>query len=53
MNGGNFVALRADGKRVRKADPMYTVVPYIMDKRNDAMNMITVENENAKLEITV
>lgn len=43
MNGGNFVALRADGKRVRKADPMYTVVPYIMDKRNDAMNMITVD----------
>lgn len=43
MNGGSFVAFRADGKRVRKADPMYTVVPYIMDKRNDAMNMITVD----------
>ena len=43
MNGGKQVALRADGKRVRKADPMYTVVPYIMDKRNDAMNMITVD----------
>ena len=37
------MALRADGKRVRKADPMYTEVPYIMDKRNDAMNMITVD----------
>ena len=37
------MALRADGKRVRKADPMYTAVPYIMDKRNDAMNMITVD----------
>ncbi len=37
------MALRADGKRVRKADPMYTVVPHIMDKRNDAMNMITVD----------
>ena len=37
------MALRADGKKVRKADPMYTVVPYIMDKRNDAMNMITVD----------
>ena len=37
------MAFRADGKRVRKADPMYTVVPYIMDKRNDAMNMITVD----------
>ena len=37
------MAFRADGKRVKKADPMYTVVPYIMDKRNDAMNMITVD----------
>lgn len=37
------MGFRADGKRVRKADPMYTVVPYIMDKRNDAMNMITVD----------
>lgn len=43
MNGGKRLALRADGKRVRKADPMYTVVPHIMDKRNDAMNMITVD----------
>ena len=37
------MALRADGKRVRKADPMYTVVPHIMAQRNDAMNMITVD----------
>ena len=37
------MALRADGKRVRKADPMYTVVPHIMASRNDAMNMITVD----------
>lgn len=37
------MAFRADGKRVRKSDPMYTVVPYIMDKRNDAMNMTTVD----------
>ncbi len=37
------MAFRADGKRVRNGDPMYTVVPYIMDKRNDAMNMITVD----------
>lgn len=43
MNGGTVMAFRADGKRVRKADPMYTVVPYIMDKRNDAMNMTTVD----------
>lgn len=37
------MAFRADGKRVKKADPMYTVVPFIMDKRYDAMNMITVD----------
>lgn len=37
------MAFRADGKRVRKADPMYTVVPYIMASRNDAMNMTTVD----------
>ncbi len=37
------MAFRADGKRVRKADPMYTVVPYIMNKRYDAMNMTTVD----------
>lgn len=43
MNGGKPLAFRADGKRVRKADPMYTVVPHIMASRNDAMNMITVD----------
>ena len=37
------MAFRADGKRVKKADPMYTVVPFIMNKRYDAMNMITVD----------
>ena len=34
---------RADGKRLKNTDPMYTVVPYIMDKRYDAMNMITLD----------
>ena len=43
MNGGKPLAFRTDGKRVRKADPMYTVVPHIMASRNDAMNMITVD----------
>ncbi len=37
------MALRADGKRDRNIDPMYTVVPYIMSTRNDSMNMITVD----------
>lgn len=35
--------MRADGKRVKKADPMYKVAAYIMNKRVDAMNMITVD----------
>ena len=34
---------RKDGKKVRNADPMYTIVPYIMDKRYDAMNMINLD----------
>lgn len=34
---------RPDGKRLRNTDPMYTVAPYIMDKRYDAMNMITID----------
>lgn len=37
------MALRADGKRVRDIDPLYVVVPYIMNKRYDAMNMTTVD----------
>ena len=35
--------MRADGKRVRNADPLYMIVPHIMDKRYDAMNMITLD----------
>lgn len=34
---------RRDGIRVKDADPMYTIVPYIMNKRYDAMNMITLD----------
>lgn len=34
------MSFRADGKRVKNADPMYTVAPFIMDKRYDSMNMI-------------
>ena len=34
---------RKDGKRVRNADPMYTIVPYIMNKRYDSMNMINLD----------
>ncbi len=35
--------MRADGNRIKKADPMYTVAAYIMNKRIDAMNMITID----------
>lgn len=35
--------MRADGKRLKKIDPMYTVASYIMNKRTDSMNMITVD----------
>lgn len=35
--------MRKDGKRVGCDEPMYNVVPYIMTKRYDAMNMTTVD----------
>ena len=34
--------MRADGKRVKNVDPMYTLAPYFMRKRSDAQNAITV-----------
>ncbi len=34
---------RADGKRLKNVDPMYTVASFVMDKRYDAMNMITID----------
>ncbi len=34
---------RKDGVRVKDPDPMYAIVPYVMDKRYDAMNMITLD----------
>jgi len=35
--------MRADGKKLKKVDPMYKLAPYIMRKRYDAMNMVTVD----------
>lgn len=35
--------MRADGRRLRNVDPMYTIVPHIMTERHDAMNMITLD----------
>ena len=35
--------MRADGKRLRNTDPMYTVATHIMNKRVDSMNMVTLD----------
>ncbi len=35
--------MRKDGIRLKNTNPMYTVVPYIMDKRYDAMNMTEID----------
>lgn len=35
--------MRADGSRVKNADPMYLIAPYIMVKRYDATNMLSVD----------
>ncbi len=42
--------MRKDGIRVKNANPMYTVVPYIMPKRYDAMNMIEVDLPTAPVQ---
>ena len=35
--------MRKDGKKIKITDPMYTLVPYIMEKRYDSMNMIELD----------
>ncbi|MCQ2454764.1 MAG: 2-oxo acid dehydrogenase subunit E2 [Clostridia bacterium] len=35
--------MRKDGKRLKNAEPMYTVAAHIMSKRTDSMNMITID----------
>ncbi len=35
--------MRADGTRLKNIDPMYNVAAHIMNKRTDAMNMITID----------
>lgn len=35
--------MRADGKRAKKVMPMYQVASYIMSRRTDAQNMITLD----------
>lgn len=43
--------MRKDGKRVRGADAMYTLIPYIMKHRYDAMNMIEVDIPIAAMQV--
>ena len=35
--------MRKDGLRVKRANPMYTVMPYILSERVDSMNMIELD----------
>ena len=35
--------MRADGIKLKDIDPMYKVAAYIMNKRYDAMNMVTID----------
>ncbi|MBO7520490.1 MAG: hypothetical protein J6T73_06910 [Clostridia bacterium] len=35
--------MRADGIKLKNIDPMYKVAAYVMDKRYDAMNMVTID----------
>lgn len=35
--------MRADGKRLKHFDPMYTVAAHIMVRRSDSMNMTTID----------
>ncbi len=35
--------MRADGKKLKHVDPMYTILPHLITKRYDSMNMITVD----------
>lgn len=35
--------MRADGKRLKHVDPMYKILPHIITKRYDSMNMITLD----------
>lgn len=35
--------MRADGIKLKVSDPMYKIASYVMDKRTDSMNMITID----------
>jgi len=35
--------MRKDGRRVKNVEPMYAIIPYILEKRYDSMNMIELD----------
>ena len=35
--------MRPDGTRIKIEDPMYLLLPYVLEKRYDSMNMLTVD----------
>ncbi|MBO4693406.1 MAG: hypothetical protein J5659_03310 [Clostridia bacterium] len=35
--------MRSDGFKLKNVDPMYMIASYVMDKRYDAMNMVTID----------
>lgn len=35
--------MRKDGKRIKNLEPMYAIVPYILKKRYDSMNMVELD----------
>jgi hypothetical protein len=37
------IDMRKDGRRVKDADPIYTIIPYILKYRYDSMNMIEID----------
>ena len=41
---------RADGRKIRSLDPLNMVSPYIMKKRNDANNMVSVSIDIENIE---
>ena len=41
--------MRADGKLIKKEDPMYYLIPHFLTKRYDAMNMVTLDIPEAPI----
>lgn len=44
------IDMRKDGKRVKDADPIYTLIPYILRYRYDSMNMIEIDIPTAPMQ---